>query len=484
MTAPSATRGVTFSSPAGRWVLAATILGSGMASLDATVVNVALPAIGKDLHADVAGLEWVLTGYLLTLASLILVGGSLGDRYGRRRVFLIGAAWFTAASVLCGAAPNLGTLVAARLLQGIGGALLTPASLAIIEATFVPSDRAKAIGAWSGFGGVTTAIGPFAGGWLVSAMTWRLVFLLNVPLAAVVAVAARHVPESTDPGAAPGIDVAGAVLGAVGLAGVTYGLIEQSVPPAVVGVLVLIAFVVVERRAAAPMLPLSIFESKTFTAANAFTVTVYAALGVIFFLVAVELQQALRYSPTAAGAALLPITFLMLVLSARAGALAQRIGPRWPMTLGPLGVAAGLLLLLRVGPGASYVGAVLPAVIVIGVGLSLTVAPLTATVLAAASEEHAGVASGVNNAVARVAGLLAIAVVPAAAGIKGEVYLDAGRLTDGFHHAMLICSALVIAGAVIAVITMAGRPLHRDGAVEDTHCCIDAPPLRTVSRAA
>ncbi len=473
-----------FASPAGRWVLAATILGSGMASLDATVVNVALPAIGKDLHADVAGLEWVLTGYLLTLASLILVGGALGDRYGRRRVFLIGAAWFTVASVLCGAAPNLGALVAARLLQGIGGALLTPASLAIIEATFAPEDRAKAIGAWSGFGGVATAIGPFAGGWLISAVSWRLVFLLNVPLAGVVALAARHVPESTDVTMARGIDIPGAVLGALGLAGVTYGLIEQSFAPAVAGVVVLVAFVVVERRSSSPMVPLSIFESKVFTAANVFTVAAYAAIGVLFFLVAVELQQALAYSPTAAGAALLPITFLMLLLSARAGAVAQRVGPRLPMTIGPLVVAAGLLLFVRVAPGESYGGAVLPAVLVIGLGLSATVAPLTATVLAAASDDHAGIASGVNNAVARVAGLLAIAVIPTAAGIEGDAYLDAQRLTDGFHKAMWICAALVLASAAMAAVTMPGRPTESQPVAQETHCCIDAPPLRKLERRA
>ena len=488
MTVTSSRDGVRFASPAGRWVLAATILGSGMAALDATVVNVALPAIGKDLHADVAGLEWVLTGYLLTLAALILVGGALGDRYGRRRVFMIGAAWFTVASLLCGAAPNLGALVGARLLQGIGGALLTPASLAIIEATFVPEDRAKAIGAWSGFGGVATAIGPFAGGWLISAVSWRLVFLLNVPLAAVVAVAARHVPESTDANVAADstrrIDITGAVLGAVGLAGVTYGLIEQSIAPAIAGVAVLVAFVVVERRSSSPMVPLSIFESKVFTAANIFTVAAYAAIGVLFFLVAVELQQALRYSPTEAGAALLPITFIMLLLSARAGAVAQRVGPRLPMTIGPVIVGAGLVLFVRVSPGVSYVGAVLPAVLVIGLGLSATVAPLTATVLAAASDDHAGIASGVNNAVARVAGLLAIAVIPTLAGIKGDAYLDAARLTDGFHHAMWICAALVGASALMAAVTMPGRTEEARPVAQETHCCIDAPPLRKPAQAA
>ena len=475
--APS-TPGVRYASGAGRWVLAATILGSGMASLDATVVNVALPAIASDLDADVAGLQWVLTGYLLTLASLILLGGSLGDRYGRKRIFLVGVTWFSAASLLCGVAPNLGSLIVARLLQGVGGALLTPSSLAIIEATFVPDDRAKAIGAWSGFGGVATAIGPFAGGWLIATVSWRLVFLLNLPLALLVVVACRRVPETSDTSATRRPDSAGAALGALGLAGVTFGLIERALAPGLFGAVVLVAFVLVERRQRSPMVPTGIFASRSFTAANVFTLVVYAALGVTFFLVAVELQQALGYSPTEAGAALLPITLLMLAFSARAGALSERIGPRWPMTVGPVLVASGFALMWLIEPGATYVRAVLPAVVVVGCGLALTVAPLTATVLAAAPEEHAGVASGINNAVARVGGLLAVAVVPAAAGITGRVYLDPVALTEGFHTAMAISAALVAAGAVLAAVTMSGRPLHAGVPSDDLQCAIDAPPLR------
>lgn len=461
-----------------RWVLAATILGSGLASLDATIVNVALPAIGKDLGADVSGIEWVLTGYLLTLASFILLGGSLGDRYGRRRVFLAGVAWFTTSSLLCGLAPNLGALVAARLLQGVGGALLTPASLAIIEASFAPEDRSRAIGAWSSFGGLATAIGPFAGGWLISAVSWRLVFLLNVPLALLVTAATHHVPESSAPASGEHLDVRGAMLGALGLAGLTCGLIERRAVPGVAGVAVLVAFLAAERRSPDPMVPPSMFRSRLFAAANLVTVAVYAALGATFFLVAVELQQGLGWSPTAAGAALLPITALMLLLSARAGVLARRVGPRWPMTVGPALVAAGFLLMRRIEPGVAYASGVLPAVVVVGLGLALTVAPLTAAVLAAAPVEHAGVASGVNNAVARVAGLLAIAVLPAAAGITGDAYLDAGRLTAGFHTAVLIAAAVCIIGSVVAAVGITSGCLHgRDVPAEHT-CPISAPPLR------
>jgi EmrB/QacA subfamily drug resistance transporter len=466
-----------YNSAEARWVLAATVLGSGLAALDTTVVNVALPAIGKDLGADVAGLEWVLTGYLLTLASLILVGGSLGDRFGRRKMFLLGVAWFTAASLLCGLAPNLGMLIAARLLQGVGGALLTPASLAILEASFARGDRAKAIGAWSGLGGIATAVGPFAGGWLISALSWRFVFLLNVPLAAIVWVAARHIPETKDPASAQHLDVAGTLLGTAGLGALTYGLIESEPVATVAGFVLLIGFVLVERRSKMPIVPPGIFASRQFTSANLVTVAVYAALAVTFFLVAVELQQGLGYSPTAAGAALLPITLLMLTLSARAGGLAQRIGPRLPMTVGPLLVATGFLLMRRVGPGASYLTDVLPAVVVIGLGLAATVAPLTATVLAAASDEHAGIASGINNAVARVAGLLAISVIPNVAGITGSAYLDPGLLTDGFHKAMLISAGLCVVGAAIAAVGISGRELHAPAAC-DSHCGIDAPPLR------
>jgi EmrB/QacA subfamily drug resistance transporter len=488
---------VTYGSPQGRWVVLATVLGSGIVALDATVVNVALPAIGEDLGASVAGLQWTLNGYLLTLAAFILLGGSLGDRFGRRRVFVIGVVWFAVASLLCGVAGSMPMLVAARAFQGVGGALLTPGSLAILQASFPPGDRARAIGAWSGLGGVATAVGPFAGGWLVDALSWRYIFLLNLPLSVVVvAVALRHVPESSDPSMARGLDVAGAVLGAVGLAGVTYALIEAPergagspliLGAAVAGVLGLIGFVLVERRSRHPMLPVDIFASRQFTGANLVTVAVYAALSGVFFLLVVHLQQVLGYSALAAGTAMFPVTIIMLALSARAGALAARIGPRLPMTAGPLVVAVGLLLMTRITAGSEYLTAVLPAAIVFGLGLALTVAPLTATVLAAVEERHAGVASGVNNAVARAGGLLAVAILPVLAGLTGDAYRNPQVFASGFRTAVVIASGLCAMGAAVAWLTIRNDVLRPDVASapapaprprREHHCCLDAPPLR------
>jgi EmrB/QacA subfamily drug resistance transporter len=481
---------IRYGSTAGRWVLLATVLGSGMAFLDSTVVNVALPAIGKDLGAGVSGLQWVVTAYLITLSSLILIGGSLGDLFGRRRVFIIGVVWFSVASLLSAVAPNLGFLIAARALQGVGGALLTPGSLALIEASFVAEDRSQAIGAWSGLGGVATAIGPFVGGWLVSAVSWRLIFLLNLPLAAVVLVASRHVPESTDPTTDRHVDVLGATLVVVGLAAGTYALIEGpssgttlgvTVISAVIGAAALAGFLLAEKIGRHPMLPLNIFRSRQFTAANLVTVVVYAALGGVFFLLAVYLQQVLHYSPVEAGAALFPLTLIMLLLSARAGRLAQRIGPRLPMTLGPAIVGVGLLLMRRIHVGGHYVDTVLPALVVFSLGLALTVAPLTATVLAAADARHAGIASGVNNAVARVAGLLAVALLPALVGLSGADYQRPGVFSAGFHTAVTISAGLAFAGALVALVGI------RDPAPTEPQlspvgtglsCSVSGPPLR------
>jgi EmrB/QacA subfamily drug resistance transporter len=441
-------------------VLLATVLGSGIAFLDATVVNVALPTIGEELDAGIAGLQWVVNAYTLTLAGFLLLGGSLGDHYGRRRVFVIGVIWFAAASLLCGVAPSVEALVAARALQGIGGALLTPGSLAIIEASFRAEDRGPAIGAWSGLGGVTAAIGPFLGGWLVQAASWRWIFLINLPLAVVVVwVARRHVPESRDPNARGGLDYLGAALAAAGLAGVVYALTDgpglgwtspRILLAGAVGVAALVGFVLWERRSRHPMLPLDIFASRQFTAANLVTFVVYGALGGALFLMPIQLQRVVGYSPLAAGVALIPITLIMLLLSARAGRLSARIGPRVPMTVGPLLVAAGFVLYTRIGPGASYLTDILPGMLVFGFGLTLTVAPLTATVLAAAAAEHAGIASAVNNDVARAAGLLAVAVLPVAAGISGAGALDPGRFDEGFHMAVLIAAALCAAGGLIS----------------------------------
>ena len=458
---------VRLGTPSGRWVLLAAVLGSGLASIDATVVNVALPAIGRDLDAAFADLQWTVTGYTLTLASLILLGGALGDRYGRRRVFVVGVVWFAVASLLCGLAPDVEVLIACRALQGVGGALLTPGSLAMISSSFPAVDRARAIGAWSGLGGVATAAGPFVGGYLVQVASWRWVFLINVPLAVwVVVLAQRHVPESRDPEASGRVDAAGAVLGAVGLAGVTYALIEAPVrgagAPEVVaaslaGGLGLLAFLLVERRCAAPMLPLALFSSRVFSAVNAVTFVVYGAFGGVFFLLVVALQTVAGFSPLAAGTSLLPVTVVMLLLSSRAGAWAQVTGPRLPLTAGPLVCAAGVLLMLRVGPGASYVLDVLPGVTVLGLGLSWLVAPLTATVLAAAETRHVGVASGVNNAVARAAGLLAVAVLLALGGLAGDDYADHGAFADGFRTALLVCTGVLVAGAALSAVAVPRR---------------------------
>ena len=472
---------------AGRWVLLASILGSGLAGLDATVVNVALPRLGRDLHAGFAGLQWTINGYTLTLASLILLGGSLGDRFGRKRVFLLGVVWFASASALCALAPNIEMLVAARALQGIGGALLMPGSLAMISASFVPDDRGKAIGAWSGFGGIASAVGPFIGGYLVAGPGWRWIFLVNVPLAIVVVlVALRHVPETRDPKAVPQLDATGAVLGALGLGALTYAMISAGhgwsatvAVSAAVGVLALGGFVRTELRSPHPMVPPGIFADRQFTGANIVTFVVYAALGSLFFLLVVDLQVAGGFSALLAGSALVPVTAIMLLLSARAGALAARIGPRLPMTVGPIVAAAGVLLLLRAGRHASYLGDVLPGMIVFALGLSLIVAPLTTTVLAAAPTRYAGIASGVNNAVARAAGLLAVAVLPVAAGISGSDYEHPAAFLSGFRVAMVICAGLLVSGGVIAAAVIrdpAGTGLRRR---PDRHvyCAIDGPPV-------
>jgi EmrB/QacA subfamily drug resistance transporter len=483
---------VRYGEPAGRRVLLAAVLGSALAFVDVTVVNLALPRIGLELGASAAGLQWVSNGYTLSLASLVLLGGSLGDRLGRRRIFVLGVGIFALASLACGVAPSVEALVAARIAQGAGGALLTPGALAMIEGSFVPADRARAIGAWSGLGGIAGAVGPFLGGWIVQASSWRLVFLVNLPVAAAaILVALRSVPESRDPAAPRRPDVAGAALAAAGLAGLTYGLTEWPAPgasPAAVGaalglgIACLAGFVLLERRASHPMLPLGVFRSRTFTAANLVTFAVYAALGGVFFLFGLNLQVVAGFKPLAAGAALLPVTVLMLLLSARAGGLAERIGPRLPMTVGPVVCAGAMLLLARVGPGASYLRTVLPGVLALGLGLSLTVAPLTATALGAVDERHAGIASGVNNAVARAAGLLSVATLPLAAGLRGGTLTDAGVLAPVYRTAMHLCALLLLAGAAIAAIGIPGRapraarPEGRESPVR-RHCAVAGPPL-------
>jgi EmrB/QacA subfamily drug resistance transporter len=492
--------GVTFESAAGRWVLVVAVLGSGIAFLDGTVVNVALPHIGEDLHASTSSLQWILNGYLLTLASLILPGGSLGDRYGRRRVFVVGVGVFTVASLLCAVAPNAGVLVAARLAQGIGGALLTPGSLAMIEASFRPQDRARAIGAWSGLGGVATALGPLLGGYLVEAVSWRAIFIINIPLGILVmALAPRHVPETRDPTTSGRLDFRGAALAALGLAGATYALIEgpNGMSGAVVaagigGVLALIAFLLEERRSDNPMMPLDIFASRQFSAANLVTFAVYAALGGFFFLFVAFLQISLGYSPIAAGAASLPVTALMLAFSARSGALAQRIGARIPLTVGPLVIAVALLLMTRLEPGDSYLSDVLPPVVIFGVGLTLVVAPVTATVLSAADARHSGIASGINNAVSRVASLLAVAVLPLVGGITGDLFYSPSAMTHGFHVAMAACAGLAVVGGILAWLTISDDVLQTEPEpagdtpvqiASDYSCSVSGTPLRPAREA-
>jgi EmrB/QacA subfamily drug resistance transporter len=475
---------VRLASSQGRWILLTTVLGSSMAMLDSTVVNVALPRIGEDLDASLAALQWTVNAYMVTLAGLILLGGSLGDRYGRRKIFVLGVVWFATASLLCGLAPNATVLVAARALQGIGGALLTPGSLALIQASFHSDDRAKAVGLWSGFGGVGAAVGPFLGGWLVDGPGWRWVFLLNVPLALVCApIAVRHVPESSDGGGHGRFDVLGATLGALALALVTYALIEAPggsvvvTVTAVAGVAAAVAFVYVEKHRPDPMMPLDIFSSRQFTAVNLVTLCVYAAFSGFFFLTALQLQVVAGYSALQAGTALLPTTALMLLFSARSGALADRIGPRIPLTVGPLLCAVAMLLMLRVGKDANYLTDVLPALLVMGTGMVTLVAPLTATVLASVDTARAGLASGINNAAARAAGLIAVAALPLLTGMGPEAYRSADAFETSFRRAMPICAAVLVAGAILAF-TLVRRPPPDCRHPEcRTHGCVTAPPL-------
>ena len=463
--------------PAGRWVLAACVLGSGMAFLDGTVVNVALPAIARDLDVGLSGLQWILDAYLLTLGALLLLGGALGDRYGRRRVFEVGLVAFSVASAICGLAPTLPLLIAARALQGIGGALLVPGSLALLSASFAAEDRGRAVGTWSGLAGAFSAIGPFLGGWLVDAVSWRLVFLINLPVAAVtVWVVRTHVPESSDPTAMAGgrLDVPGATAATVALAGIVFALIEGTahgasplvVAAGIVGVAALVAFPLLERRppgshaGSQPLVPLDLFRSQQFSGANATTLAVYGAFAGALFLFVVQLQQGLGYSALEAGSAILPVTVLLLVLSGRTGRLAQRVGPRLPMTAGPLIAGGGLLLLSRVRPGTSYLTGILPAVIVFGIGLALTVAPLTAAVMAAVEERHLGVGSGVNNAVARVAGLLSVALLPLVAGLSG-VDPSEPAFAAGVGDALRIAAGVCAAGGVVAFLSVRrAAPAH------------------------
>lgn len=486
-----ADEGLSFTSSQGRWVIAAVVLGSGIAGLDATVVSIALPTIGRAFHSGVGTLQWVVSGYSLTLAAFLLLGGSLGDRLGRKRIFSFGIVWFAIASMACGLAPNAGFLIAARVVQGIGGALLAPASLAILQASFRPQDRSRAIGAWSGLGGVATAAGPLLGGYLILA-SWRWVFFINLPVsAAVLVMTARHVPETRDPSTTGHLDLVGAGLAVIFLAGLTYGLIDGPghgwTSPLVLVALIGAAvagpvFLLVEHVRANPMLPLGVFRTRQFSGANAVTFIVYGALGGAFFLLPVELQIVVHYSPLESGLALLPVTVIMLIFSARSGQLATRIGPRLQMSAGPFVVGAGLLLLVRATHQGNYLVEVLPAVLVFGIGLAITVAPLTATAMASAPAEHAGVASAVNNVVARAAGLLAVAILPLLAGITGAAALEPHRLAAGFKTAVIIAGLTCAAGGILAVATIrnppdAARARAHHRYPRRYHCAVDGTPL-------
>ncbi len=474
------------------WVLAATILGSSLAFIDGTVVTVALPAIARDLGAAGADLQWVIEAYALLLSSLLLVGGSLGDRFGRRRVFALGIVLFTMASVACGLARSVPVLVAARAVQGAGGALLVPGSLALIAASFDPSRRGRAIGTWSAFSGITTAIGPVLGGWLVE-ISWRWAFFLNVPLAAAVLFLLRRVPESRNPRARK-LDLSGAFLATLALGGIVYGLIESSrrgwADPTVIlglaaGAAGLGAFIAVEARAASPMLPLALFRSSTFAGANALTLFLYGALGCALFFLPLVLIQVQGYSPLQAGAAMLPFIGVLFLFSRWSGGLVERFGPRRPLLWGPTVAAAGFLLLGVPGIGGSYWTTFFPGVLVLGLGMAVSIAPLTTAVMNAVEGENAGIASGVNNAVSRAAGLLAIALLglllvgvfnrelerqvsalPLAPAARAEVLAERGKLAAAEPPASLsVGEAAAVRGAIDRAFVSGFQVIARASAV-------------------
>ena len=449
-----------------RLTLVAAILGSGVATLDGTIVNVALPAIERDLGGGLTAQQWVVNAYLLALGSLILVGGSLGDIYGERRIFTVGLVGFGVCSVACALAPTIGVLIVARTLQGGAAALLIPSSLAIIIGAFSAKERGPAIGSWTAWGGIAAVVGPLAGGVIVDQGSWRWVFALNVPLVAATVVLVLAAVPRTAPVAGRRVDVLGAALCATGLGGIVFALIEQprlgwSSPAIVVslagGALALVGFFAYERRASQPMLRPSLFARRNFSVGNIETLAMYAGLAILFFYLVIFLQQVAGYSALEAGLATLPTTLIMFSLSSRFGAAADRYGPRLFMGAGPLIAASGILLLLRTGLNTSYLSDVLPAVLVFSLGLTMTVAPLTATVLADADESDAGIASAVNNAVARVAGLVGVPIagVVAASTLVGDTFVADGASVDAFHRVVFICAALVAAGGAVGALGIA-----------------------------
>ena len=451
----------------GRGILLASIVGSGMAFLDGTVVNVALPALARGLDADLAGLQWTVDAYLLTLCAFLLTGGSLGDRLGRKPMFELGVVWFAGASLLCAVSPTVLALTLARALQGLGAALLVPLSLALVRAGIDEKDQGTALGVWTGLSGVTSAVGPLVGGWLVETVSWRAIFLLNLPLAAVALWAARrHLPAEPRTHEARALDVSGTIAGALAIGGLTFALIEgpahgwnaAALASAGLGGAALVAFLRFERRPEA-MMPLSLFRNPVFAATNGVTLLLYAALGCAIFLLMLQLQIGMGLAPVSAGLTLLPATVLMLVLSPLTGRWGKSHGGRWPMALGSIVAAGGFVGFLLLVPGAGWTATV-PGSVLLGLGLALAVAPLTVTVLDSVGPERAGIASGVNNAVARVAGLLGVAAVPWAAGLSGlGRRLDPALLTRGFHRATLVCAGLCVAASVAALIWVpSGKP--------------------------
>ncbi|MEV0164610.1 MFS transporter [Nonomuraea fuscirosea] len=447
---------VRLDTPAGRWVLVVTAVGSGLVLLEATVVNVALPALGRSLDASMAGLQWTVNAFTLTLSALILLGGGLGDRFGRRRVYLVGVVWFAVASLLCGVAPSLEWLIAGRALQGIGGALVVPGSLALIQSSFHPDDRARAIGWWSGMSGMAGAAGPLLGGALVDAAGWQWVFLINVPVAVSLALLlVAHVPESRHGKLSGRFDVAGAALAALGLGAMTYALIQAPYDPgaatvaASLGLMAMLVFVWTERHSRTPMLPLGLFASRPFSVANLASFFLYGGLAGLFFLLPIQLQVTSGYSTLATGLALLPLTVLTLVLSAWGGALTTRTGPRVPLAAGALICGLALLLATRIGSDASYPVDVLPVVALVGIGIPLITPPITATALSAVPDARAGTASAVSNGVARAAGLIVVAALPLLVGLPQDAANNPAALDRGFDVGMLICGALFILGGLI-----------------------------------
>lgn len=441
----------------GLLTLTAVTLGSGVALLDATIVGIALPTIGRDLDASLSGLQWINNGYVLTLASLILVGGGLGDRWGRRRMYLVGMVWFALASLGCALAQSTEWLVAARMLQGVGAALLTPGGLAIIQSSFHPKDRPWAIGTWAGVSGIATAIGPFLGGWILDHVTWHWIFAVNVPLCAlVIGLSLVAVPESRDVESAGSFDLAGAGTTVVALGALTWLLTSgqgaKGVSLAVAGaalVLAVVGFVIAETRASRPLVPFSLFTSRVFAAANLMTFLVYGALGATIFVLVIQLQTSAGWSPLASGLATLPVTVLLLLLSPRMAELADRTGPRLPMSVGPLACAVGVLVLAGVGPGTGW-ALVLSGTTVFALGLATLVSPLTAAVLAAAPDRLAGSASGINNAVARTGTLLAVAAIPPLVGLTGDDYADPAALTEGYRLATFVIAGLLLLGGGVS----------------------------------